>query len=362
MKKKVLALLTVLVMALGIMAVPNTVALATWDDALKAYDCVNCWWGGPTNIVCYVAESGTIGEMETSKGYHPGETGFAYWTSVVLELQENGSYVVKEIIPADGSNTKLDIALTEGKLVINYHADATKQDWVAFYNSLKVGDVLAADINYDTLAAVSEVATFSKVGKQGNIDLANGIGDATTVGTLIAALAPNNANATIEVLTTGTEFVGLPYWYTIILEKNAESGAWVVKAADLVSTDGVNSCKDEPLGEGRMAIVIHDAVANKEAAAYFKLTATVGQEYYLVGEIPAYGTDTPAAGVALDGVYLTTEKPAEPEPTPTPTPDEPGDEITPAGDFDTMATTALMMVSVALVGVVLVLKKRNNVA
>ena len=61
-------------------------------------------------------------------------------------------------------------------------------------------------------------------------------------------------------------------------------------------------------------------------------------------------------GVVTQGVYLSVEKPADPEP------EKPGDNVEATGDFDTMGTTVLMMVSFALVSVVLVLKKRNNVA
>jgi len=140
----------------------------------------------------------------------------------------------------------------------------------------------------------------------------------------------------------------------MVLEKDATKGTWVVKVADLNPTDGVCACDNETLGENKLVVAIHGGVEDKESASFFLGTAKVGQEYYLIGELPA--ANLSQEGTALTGVYLSTEKPADPEP------EKPGDEITPAGDFDTMATTALMMVSVALVGVVLVLKKRNNVA
>lgn len=365
--KKLLALLTVLVMTLGVVAVPNTVALATWDSELQAYNCVNTWWGGANNIVCYVAESGTVGEMETSKGNHPGDTGFAYWKSIILELQDNGTYLVKEIIPADGSNTKLDIALTTGRLVINYHADsATKQDWVAFYDSLKVGDALYADISYEAIAAVSEVATFTKATTQGAINVINGFGEYSEDGNSaydICALAVADANVTVGAAVESVNPGGLNWWYSMVLQYNAEKGTWVVKAADLVA-DGICSIADEKLGEGIMVVGVHGGARDTDSAAFYKGTAKVGQEYYLVGEIPA--TTPSLEGTRLNGVYFTTEKPAEQEGT---EPEDTNQEdtkqeetINKAGDFNTMGTTTLMMVSVALVSVVLVLKKRNNVA
>ena len=352
MKKKVLALLTVLVMVLSIVAVPNVSANA--DEAAQGtVDFLNHWWSDSTKIVCYSAENSTIQAVEDI--YYPNG-GFPWYKAIIMDMNEDGMYEVTDIIAADGSNEKGAITLTTGRVVIMYHETAADTASLAFYNSLQEGDLLLASVPWATIAACQAVPVFTKATTQGSLNIANGIGDATTVGTLIAALAPNNANATIDVLTAGTEFAGLPYWYTIVLEKNATSGAWVVKETDFDYSDALNTCKDEPLGEGKMIVAFHDLVTDKASAAFFLATATVGQEYYLVGEIPA-------AGGALDGVYLTLEAPAPtPDPEPTPNPDEPGDEITPAGDFDTMATTALMMVSVALVGVVLVLKKRNNVA
>lgn len=368
MKKKVLALLTVLVMVLSIVAVPNVSANA--DEAKGEINFANGydWTNQSTQFYAFASAS-----EEANAGTLTGQgVGFMGWFSgIVLERDENYNYVVKVVAPADGTNEAEAEPLGEGKIAIVWHSDAATAhpETAAFFAGLQVGDVLTASTYWENFAGAAGAqttlsftkATEGSVGPKAPtkaaLGVVNGLGDVP--GTSIVVLAPNNANVTLEVATTGSEFVGLPYWYSFVLEKDAAKGTWVVTASDLVASDNANACKDIPLGEGKMLVAIHDSATDTEALAFFKASATVGREYYLIGEIPT--AEITAAGTALNDVYLSLEAPA-PTPDPDPTPGEPGDEITPTGDFSTMGTTTLIMVSIALVSVALVLKKRNNVA
>ncbi|MBO5097127.1 MAG: hypothetical protein J6B96_02300 [Agathobacter sp.] len=372
MKKKVLALLTVLVMVLSIVAVPNVSANA--DEAKGEINFANGydWTNQSTQFYAFASadETATAGSI-TGQG-----VGFMGWFSgVVLELNEDYNYVVKLVAPADGTNEAEAETLGAGKVAIIWHSDAATAhpETAAFFASLQVGDVLTPSTYWENIAGASGAQTalsFTKAAEgskgpkaptKGALNVVNGYGrmveEAGVAAALdICVLSVNDATLDVATVTQGA----LNWWCSMVLEKDATKGTWVVKVADLNPTDGVCDCASEKLGENKLVVAIHGGVEDKESASFFLGTARVGQEYYLIGELPA--ANLSQAGTALTGVYLSTEKPADPEPTPTPNPDEPGDDITPTGDFDTMATTALMMVSVALVGVVLVLKKRNNVA
>lgn len=371
--KKFLALLTVLVMALGVVAVPNVSANA--DEAKGEINFANNYdWTGQSSNIYAFASASTDASIATLTGQGAGT--FQWSTFIVLERNEDYNYVVTAIHPAAQGNTADATPLGEGKIIIMIHSDAAAAHQASydFFMSLQVNDVLAASTYWENFAGATGVqtalsftkATAGSVGPkaptQGALNIANGVGDDTTAGTLIAVIVPNDANATLSTLTAGTPFPDLPYWYSFVVEKDATKGTWVVTASDLVAADGANACKDVALGEGKMLIAFHDAAADTESFTFFKASATVGREYYLVGEIPA-------AGGALDGVYLSLEKPADPEPE-NPNPEEPGteepgaggDKIETKGDFDAMRTITLFMVAIALVSVGLVLKKRNNVA
>ena len=163
--KRLMALVTVFAMAIALISVPSASAKAD-EAASGTYATANTWWGGGSFLVGYAAESGTIKDMENSKGYWP-EGGFPWWTAVVLDQNEDGNYVVTEIVPADGSSDKGDIELTTGRIVINYHSSADANS-VAFWNSVVVGDVLSyvglwgGTPDWATLAEGGDVATFSK--------------------------------------------------------------------------------------------------------------------------------------------------------------------------------------------------------
>ena len=176
------------------------------------------------------------------------------------------------------------------------------------------------------------------------------------------------------------------WWDAMLLAFDPATGIWTVTQShtpqgatnSVLETGKIGY--DAETGVITVLIICHatagDDAAKKASYDFFTANNQVGKQFYLVGDLMGTVVDenyAPKEG-AITGLTFTTVEPAdyfgkpaatpdpEPTPTPTPTPDEPGDDITPTGDFDTMATTALMMVSVALVGVVLVLKKRNNVA
>ena len=83
------------------------------------YKTNNTWWSGGSYMVAYAAENSTIKEIEESYGYWP-EGGFPWFTAVVMDLQEDGTYVVTEIFPGDGTNDKGDIVLVTGRVVVSY--------------------------------------------------------------------------------------------------------------------------------------------------------------------------------------------------------------------------------------------------
>ena len=140
----------------------------TGDDteevvAKGTYATANSWWGGGSYLVGYLADAGTVRDMEVSKMGAAPKDGFPWWTAVVMELQEDGNYLVTEVIPADGTNDKLDIALTTGRIVINYHSSAEDAASVAFWDSVKAGDVLSCDASWEAMAAVEAVGNFTLV-------------------------------------------------------------------------------------------------------------------------------------------------------------------------------------------------------
>ena len=164
--KRFLALVAVFAMAITLITVPNASAQAD-EAASGTYATAGTWWGGGSTMVCYAAEDSTILDLETSKGYWPNG-GFPWWSAVIMELNEDGNYVVTEIVPDDGTNDKGAIELTTGRLVICYHDGNEDANSVAFYDSLVVGDVLTyvglwgGTPDWATLAEGGDVATFSK--------------------------------------------------------------------------------------------------------------------------------------------------------------------------------------------------------
>ena len=175
--KKFLAVLTVFVMALGVVALPNATAQAAESGTYKTG---NTWWGSGSYMVGYAAENSTIKELETQMGYW-SEGGFPWWTAVVFDLQDDGTYKVTEIIPADGTNDKANVALKTGRLVVMYHEeilnDASFTNAAAnkaFFDSLKVGDVCSAlgkwgnEVDWNALAKNEDQVTFTKVAASNN--------------------------------------------------------------------------------------------------------------------------------------------------------------------------------------------------
>ena len=105
--KRLLALVAVFAMAITLITVPNASAQAD-EAASGTYATANTWWGGGSYLVGYAAADSTIKDVETAKGFWP-EGGFPWWTAVVMDQNEDGNYVVTEIIAADGSSDKGDI-------------------------------------------------------------------------------------------------------------------------------------------------------------------------------------------------------------------------------------------------------------
>ena len=169
--KKFLAVLTVFVMALGVVALPNATAQAAESGTYKS---CNTWWGGGSYMVGYAAENSTIEELETQMGYWP-DGGFNWWRAVILEVQNDGTWVVKEIIEPSDTNNLGDIKLKTGRLVVTYHEEVLNmKDFNGapnkeFFDSLKVGDKLTAvgmwgnEIAWASLTKNEDVCTFTKV-------------------------------------------------------------------------------------------------------------------------------------------------------------------------------------------------------
>ena len=63
--------------------------------------------------------------------------------------------------------SKANITLTTGRVVINYHSDAEDKDSVTFYNSLQVGDILNADATWEEIKNCDKVAVFTKAEDEG---------------------------------------------------------------------------------------------------------------------------------------------------------------------------------------------------
>ena len=169
--KKFLAVLTVFVMALGVVALPNATAQAAESGTYKTGQ---TWWGSGSYMVGYAADNSTIEELETQMGYWP-EGGFNWWKAVVFELQDDGTWVVKEIIEPSDTNNLGGIKLTTGRLVVTYHEEVLNmKDFdgaknKAFFDSLKVGDVCTAlglwgnEVTFASLTKNEDQVTFTKV-------------------------------------------------------------------------------------------------------------------------------------------------------------------------------------------------------
>ena len=170
--KKFLAVLTVFVMALGVVALPNATAQAAESGTYKTGQ---TWWGSGSYMVGYAAENSTIEELETQMGYWP-EGGFKYWRAVVFDLQNDGTWLVKEVIEPSETNNLGNVKLTTGRIVVTYHEEILKDSSFknaeankAFFDSLKAGDVCTAlgmwgnEVDWNVIAKNEDQATFTKV-------------------------------------------------------------------------------------------------------------------------------------------------------------------------------------------------------
>ena len=264
--------------------------------ASGTYETLNSWWY-TSLLVCYAADNSTIEDMETEKG-NWNSIGFAWWNSVILELQEDGTYTVEEIIPYDGLNGKGDIELTTGRLVINYHGDARDKDSVAFFDSLKVGDVLqvrglSGEVpTWEQIATGEDTATFIKLKGETSDDSEEPVAVPENVGVVtfvngydwsvegmvgetyvgvdqIYAFASTDASASISSITGQTAEM-FNYYHTVVLEQN-ENGTYVVKASDFAYNTGAIT---EGLGNGKIIIMAHDYIESyKESFNWFKVLA-----------------------------------------------------------------------------------------
>lgn len=130
---------------------------------------------------------------------------------------------------------------------------------------------------------------------------------------------------------TASTILGQPvgtfaWWYAFVLEYNEDNGTFVVTVADTLM-DGVNAIETATLGYGKIAFMFHDGFKDTDADTfnYFLEKATVGTEFYLVGDYDVMG----ATWDVIADTYLTTEKPESYWTKPVATPDEPvieGDE------------------------------------
>ena len=205
------------------------------EPASGTYCTGNTWWGGGSYMVGYAAESGTIKDLEENGEYGNfwPSSGFPWWTAVVLDLQEDGTYLVTEIIPADGSNDKGGIELKAGRIVVNYHSEIVNDmtfDGVAnkeFFDSLQVGDVLTAvgmwgnDVDWSAIAKNQDQATFTKVGTIEPEDPVDPEDPADTHENVVH----------YEAVEPGCHYVGcVEYWYCPECE-----GVWTDEALTQVS-------------------------------------------------------------------------------------------------------------------------------
>jgi hypothetical protein len=238
---------------------------------------------------------------------------------------ELSDYVVKSTTPGCEGNTADQAPLGVGRLVISFSgpegAEAAHPESYAFFMSLKEGDVVTPSHYWEALATASGETSFSftmatsgskgpKAPTKGAINVVNGrgtiaMGDGASYATDIIAVATKDSSK-VAAQTIGG---GLNYCSSILVEKT-ETGKWKVIGVDANPVDGWCSLDGEKLGEGRILIAIHAGVADKDSAAFFLGTAQIGQEYYLVGEIPAEDiTSFGDGGTTLSGVYFTTVEP-----------------------------------------------------
>ena len=110
---------------------------------------------------------------------------------------------------------------------------------------------------------------------------------------------------------TASTLLGQPvgtfaWWYAFVLEYNEDNGTFVVTVADTLM-DGVNAIETATLGYGKLAFMFHDGFKDTDADTfnYFLEKATVGTEFYLVGDYDVMG----ATWDVIADTYLTTEKP-----------------------------------------------------
>ena len=210
--KKLLAALTVFAMALALVAVP--VASAQAAPTSGTYKTGNTWWGSGSYMVGYAAESGTIQDLETKMGYWP-EGGFAWWSAITIDLQSDGTWVVKEVITPSAENNLADVELTTGRLVVMYHEECAKDpgfanaaDNLAFFNSLKVGDKLSAlglwgnEVDWTALSKNEDQATFTKIEEEPEVPV-----------------HPEHDLVHVEAVEPGCHYEGnIEHWYCLDCE------------------------------------------------------------------------------------------------------------------------------------------------
>jgi hypothetical protein len=186
----------------------------------------------------------------------------------------------------------------------------------------------------------------------------------------VIVFASYDDTQTLSTLTGQTESDTFAWFYTFLLEYNADKGTWVVTKADMAMEDSANQLRNETLGEGKMIVMFHDSVTKTQQASYdfYKNTVVEGAEFYL-GIHPSYIYDVYDY---VDGAFLSTVpvEVAEPEVEDTTTEDTEADTTTGTEDdkeadadkagVNPIVIVAIVVVVIAIVGIVIVVAKRKK--
>ena len=372
--KKLVALFSAFVMVLGLVVVPNVSAEAA--EAKGEVTFANDYDWDNTGKGIYVFASANAEDYAAK--LCPGQPAdFFQWNhTIVLERNKDYNYVVKSTTPGCEGNTADRAPLGVGRLVISFNgpegAEAAHPESYAFFMSLKEGDVVTPSHYWEAFATASGATSFSftmaksgskgpKAPTKGAINVVNGrgtiaMGDGASYATDIIAVATKDSSK-VAAQIIGSK---LNYWNSILVEKT-ENDTWKVIGVDTNPTDNYCSLDGEKLGEGRILIAIHAGVADKDSAAFFLGTAQIGQEYYLIGEIPAEDiTSFEDGGTTLSGVYFTTVKPGTEVEEETGSDEGTGsdEEIKNTGD-NFVPMFVVLFAGLAIVTVATVARKRN---
>ncbi len=326
---------------------------------------------------------------------------FEWQYGIVLEYnEEKGTFVVTlaDMDTTDGVNAAEPATLGYGKLAVIFHsavADAQPESFEYFTTHAEIGTEYYLVGDYDAILAASGALTTDMYlttekpetywTKDGIIPTEPTPEPTPEIESHCGLLTRSNsydwnngylkdihvfASEDDEFSVSTMMGEGTFAWqYSLVLEYNEEKGTFVVIASDMDPTDGINECETMKLGYGKIAIIFHGDVKEKQAESfhYFTTHSEVGTEYYLVGD---YETILMTYDKLAD-TSLTTEKPdsywTKPEPTPTPDPTETpvptptqAPQATSANGVKPVVVAVVIVAVIAAAGVVFVVIKKRK--